>query len=353
VEDAVGLDGTVYVVDEFSAEVTPVDPLTNEMEPPIDLPVGTDPYSIATVPSGVLGASELLVGNIGDIQGGSAGLWAINPETDAVIPLADLTNENPASTEEVPLSDDNVVAIGVEPTGVLDGTPGEIYALTTSSSLPAPGVVVAFNPMTDTQTDITVGPGADALTVDPNTGLVYVANSDGDSISEIEPSTNAVSTFTLFPLAPPAGTAAQLEVPDGIAYNPSNDDIEVEVGVEDTMTNGTGTHYTEVEQFDPGTSHWTGFDDINGSGSLDGIAVSNYGVYSGDVFVAGTSGGDGALFIGNTTTGSVATISLGDATPYGVAIGDINDGEGGDAYVTNLLSDPGTLLIINPAADDD
>ena len=286
--------GDVYVPGFGVADLQVINPETNTVT---TIDVGESPSGVAVNPTD---------GDIYVTSYDSNTVSEINPETNAV------------TTITIPYgagdTDGSTTAVAVSPTGsdvyvvgtVLNTTPPEDYE----------GMLWVINPNNNTVVDsinlgdTSINP-APTVAVSPTDGDVYVTNAYSDTVSEINPTTNTVTTIDVG------------EYPTGVAVSPTDGDVYVTNLGSDTVSEINPTANT-VTTIDVGTDP-------------EGVAVSPAGADAGDVYVANTD--SDTVSVINPTANTVTTIDVG-TDPQGVAVSPT----GADIYVTNSYSNSVSVI---------
>jgi YVTN family beta-propeller protein len=176
---------TVYVANSGNDTVSAISILSNVVEPPVSgIPVGVNPVALAETPN----QQTLYVANQG--KGGAGGSVTSIDAVDRSLnpPIANATWISPVSV--VARSDSNRAY-------VLDQGSGLVSAIDTFSN-----TVV---------NSVSVGVGANFMLYDPTRNRVYVANPAANTVTYLDVSSDALSTFVIH-VKSPVSVAA---LPDG------------------------------------------------------------------------------------------------------------------------------------------
>jgi YVTN family beta-propeller protein len=145
----------VYVANEVSGTVTPIEVATNK--PGAEIKVGSEPVAVAVPPDGKT-------------------VYVANGGSNTVTPI-DVATNNPGSE----------IKVGVRPSAIAVTPDGRTAYVTNLESGTVTPIEVATN---TTGPEIKVGPGPDAVAVTPDGKTAYVVNFTSGAVTPIEVATN-------------------------------------------------------------------------------------------------------------------------------------------------------------------
>ena len=165
------------------------------------------------------------------------------------------------------------------------------------------------------------------VAVDPNNGTIYVSQAGANHLAIINPTTHAVTI---------AGGGS----PYGFGGNPQ--DVVV---ADNGMVYVTGQTLNVVTAYNPVTdtvsSQWA-----TGALGTSDLAIQKAGPYAGDLYV--TAQTSGKVVVMDPTDGHIVTTINGVTGATAIAIAPAGAPNAGTVYVTNGLSSPGKVFVIDP-----